>query len=95
MRPILLSRLGIRLALDFHMGVTFLSRRILCALRLILDLHMRPVLRFVLGFRLTLDLYMDSALRSRLSFRLRRGRVIYKSQIGPRAISIQIVLRFT
>ena len=77
------------------MGLRSLSRRMFCALRSILDLHMRPVLRFVLGFRLTLDLHLDPAFRSRLSFRLRLDRVIHKSQINPRAVSIQTVVRFT
>eukprot|EP01050_Picozoa_sp_SAG11_P001487 SAG11_NODE_64_length_18817_cov_64.238327_6_plen_89_part_00 len=88
MRPIHLSRLVVRVTLDLHMGLSFLSRRMFCAFLLILDLHMRPVLRFVLGFRLTLDLYMDPAFRYRLRFRLRLDRVIYKSQINPREVSI-------
>ena len=95
MRPMLISRLGFRVTLDLHMGLIFLSRRMFYAFLLILDLHMRPVLRFVLRFRLTLDMHMDLAFRSRLSFRLHLDRVIYRSQISQRAVSIQTVMQFT
>ena len=71
-------------------GLGFLSQRILYAFWLILDLHMRPILRFVLGFRLKLDSHMGPAFLSRPSFRLRLDRVIRKLQINLRAVSIQI-----
>eukprot|EP01050_Picozoa_sp_SAG11_P040010 SAG11_NODE_17152_length_527_cov_0.640187_1_plen_78_part_00 len=77
------------------MGLRFLSRRMFCVFLFILDLHMRPVLRFVLRFRLTLDMHMDLAFRSRLGLRLHLDRVIYKSQISQRAVNIQTVMRFT